>query len=61
MSWQGKLTSFAASYSRTINSGSGLVGAVESSAANGSFRRQLTRMLSMSIGGSYANNDVLDA
>ena len=61
MSWQGKLTSFAASYSRTINSGSGLAGAVQSSAANGSFRRQLTRMLSMSFGASYASNDVLDA
>jgi hypothetical protein len=61
MSWQGKLTSFAASYSRFLNSGGGLVGAVDYSSANGSFRRQLTRMLSMTIGGSYANNDVLDA
>ena len=61
MSWQGKLTSFAANYSRMINSGGGLVGAVEYSSASGSFRRQLTRMLSMSVGGSYANNDVLDA
>ena len=60
MSWQGKLTSFAASYSRSINSGGGLVGAVEASTASGSFRRQLTRMLSMSVGGSYASNDVLD-
>jgi hypothetical protein len=61
MSWQGKLTSFAASYSRFINSGGGLIGAVEYSSANGSFRRQLTRMLSMSIGGGYANNDLLNA
>jgi len=61
MSWQGKLTSFAASYSRSINSGGGLAGAVEASTASGSFRRQLTRMLSISLGGSYASNDVLDA
>jgi hypothetical protein len=61
MSWQGKLTSFAASYSRSINSGGGLSGAVEASTASGSFRRQLTRMLSISVGGSYASNDVLDA
>ena len=61
MNWQGRLTSFAASYSRFINSGGGLIGAVEYSSANGSFRRQLTRWWSMSIGGSYANNDVLDA
>jgi hypothetical protein len=61
MSWQGKLTSFAASYSRSINSGGGLAGAVVLSSASGSLRRQLTRMLSMSIGGSYASNDILDA
>jgi hypothetical protein len=61
MSWQGKLTSFAASYSRSINSGGGLSGAVEASTASWSFRRQLTRMLSISVGGSYASNDVLDA
>jgi hypothetical protein len=61
MSWQGKLTSFAASYSRSINSSGGLAGAVEASTASGSFRRQLTRMLSISVGGSYASNDVLDA
>jgi hypothetical protein len=61
MSWQGKLTSFAASYSRSINSGGGLSGAVEASTASRSFRRQLTRMLSISVGGSYASNDVLDA
>jgi len=60
MSWQGKLTSFAASYSRFVNSGGGLVGAVNYSSANGTFRRQFTRTLSMSVGGSYANNDVLD-
>jgi hypothetical protein len=61
MSWQGKLTSFAASYSRSINSGGGLSGAVEASTASGSFRRQLTRMLSISVGGNYSSNDVLDA
>jgi hypothetical protein len=61
MSWQGKLTSFAASYSRSINSGGGLAGAVDSSTAAASFRRQLTRRLSMSVGGSYANNNVLEA
>jgi len=61
MSWQGKLTSFAASYSRSINSGGGLAGAVEYSTASGSLRRQLARMLSLSVGASYANNNVLDA
>jgi len=61
MNWQGKLTSFAASYSRSINSGGGLSGAVEATTAAASLRRQLTRWWSMSIGGSYANNDILEA
>lgn len=61
MSWQGKLTSFAASYSKAINEGGGLVGAVQSNSAAISARRQLARTLSMSIGGGYANNSVLDA
>jgi hypothetical protein len=59
--WQGKLTSFAASYSKAINEGGGLAGAVQSSSASASVRRQLTRTLRMSIGGNYSNNSVLDA
>jgi len=59
--WQGKLTSFAASYSKSINEGGGLAGAVQSNSASASVRRQLTRTLSTSIGASYASNSVLDA
>jgi hypothetical protein len=61
MAWQGKLTSFAASYSRTITDAGGLSGAVESNSASASVRRQLARKLSSSIGASYASNNVLDA
>ena len=61
LGWQGRLTSFAASYSRRINDGGGLSGAVHSNTADASLRRQLTRRLSASIGGNYANNRVLDA
>ncbi len=61
MSWQGKLTSLAASYSRSINGGGGLSGAVQADIASGSLRRQFTRILSASIGASYASNNVLDA
>ena len=61
LAWQGKLTSFAASYSQTINNGSGLAGAVHAYNANASFRRQLTRNLSAALGAGYANNSVLDA
>ena len=60
MGWQGKLTSFAASYSRTINNGGGLSGAVQSNNAAASVRRQLTRTLSMAIGANYASNSILD-
>ncbi len=59
--WQGKLTSFAASYSQTINDGGGLGGAVHASSINGSLHRQLTRKLSGSIGANYSNNSVLNA
>jgi hypothetical protein len=61
LGWQGKLTSFAASYSRRISDGGGLSGAVHSNSADASLRRQLTRSLSTSIGAGYANNRVLDA
>src|SRR5579863_10171710 len=61
MSWQGKLTSCAASYSRIINSGGGLVGAVEASTANASLHRQLTRTLSTIVGASYTSSSVLEA
>jgi len=61
MAWQGKLTSLAASFSRTITDAGGLSGAVQADVANGSLRRQLTRTLSASIGASYASNNVLDA
>jgi hypothetical protein len=59
--WRGKLTSFAASYSQTINGGGGLVGAVHSYGLNASVRRQLTRTLTAAIAANYANNKVLDA
>ena len=59
--WQGKLTSFAASYSQTINNGGGLGGAVHGSNASASLRRQLARNLSATVGAGYANNSVLDA
>jgi len=59
--WQGRLTSFAASYSQTINDGGGLSGAVHASSANASLHQRLTRKLSGALGASYSNNSVLDA
>ena len=60
MSWQGKLTSFALSVSRAINDSGGLAGAVQAISGNASIRRQITRNLSASLGGSYADNNMLD-
>jgi hypothetical protein len=59
--WQGKLTSFAASYSQTINDGGGLSGAVHAYSANASLNRRLTRTLSTSIGANYTSNSILNA
>jgi hypothetical protein len=59
LSWQGRMTSLAVSYSHMISSGGGLIGAVQMDSANGSVRQQFTRMLSGSLTGGYSQNDVL--
>jgi hypothetical protein len=59
LSWQGRLTSLAVSYSHVISNGGGLIGAVRMDSASASLRQQLTRMLSASVAGGYAQNDVL--
>ena len=61
MGWQGRLTSFALSTSRALNDSGGLSGAVEAISVNASVRRQITRNVSGSVGGSYASNSVLGA
>jgi len=60
MAWQGKLTSFALSTSRAINGSSGLAGAVQAISAAASISRKITRNLSTSVGGIYAENNMLD-
>jgi hypothetical protein len=57
--WQGRLTSFALSYVHIISGGSGLIGAVKLDSATLSGRQQITRTLSASITGGYAQNDVI--
>src|ERR1039457_3474200 len=59
MSWQGRLTNVALSYSHIISGGGGLMGAVKMDSARASIRQQLARRLSGSIAGGYAQNDVL--
>jgi hypothetical protein len=61
LSWQGRLTNVALSYSHIISGGGGLSGAVKMDSANASIRRQLARRLTGSIAGGYAQNDVLNS
>jgi hypothetical protein len=59
LSWQALHTGVAVSYSHTVSSGGGLIGAVKLDSANASMRQQLTRNLSASLAAAYANNGVL--
>lgn len=58
-SWQGRLNSLAVSYSHLISGGGGLFGAVHMDSATASIRQQITRSLSGSLTGAYAQNDIL--
>ncbi len=59
MNFQGRLSAVAISYAHMISGSGGLIGAVRQDAVNASFRQQLLRMLSASIAGGYAQNDIL--
>jgi len=59
LSWQGRLTTIALSYSHAIMGGGGLIGAVHADTGSTSIRRQLAKRLSGSLAGSYTQNDVL--
>lgn len=59
LNWQARHSSLAISYARMVSGGGGLIGAVKLDTASASMRQQLTRNLSASLAGGYANNDVL--
>jgi hypothetical protein len=59
LSWQGRLSTFAMSYSHLIAGGSGLLGAVHMDNASISLRQKFTRALGGTVGGSYVQNDVI--
>jgi hypothetical protein len=61
LSWQGRISSLAVSYSHMVSSGGGLIGAVQTDSASASIRQQFSRTLSGSVTGGYAQNDVLAA
>lgn len=59
LSWQGRLTTLALSYSHVISGGGGLFGAVHMDSGTASIRQQITRRLSASLAGGYAQNNML--
>ena len=59
LGWQGRLNSFALSYAHTVASGGGLIGAVQLDSATASARQQITRTLTASLAGGYAQNNLL--
>jgi hypothetical protein len=61
LSWQGRMSSVAVSYSHLISGGGGLIGAVRMDSGTASIRQQLSRMLSASVAGGYTQNDILAA
>jgi hypothetical protein len=61
LSWQGHFSSLAISYAHLISSGGGLIGAVKTDNVSASIRQQLRRTLNATVGGGYAQNDVLAA
>jgi hypothetical protein len=59
LSWQGHVTNLAVSYAHMISSGGGLIGAVQQDTASASIGQQLSKTLNASVGGMYAQNDIL--
>jgi len=59
LNWHGRFTGAAFSYSHTIRSGGGLLGAVRLDEASATGRVQFTPTLTASLSGSYANNRMI--
>ena len=54
LGWQGRHTTFAASYSRIVTGGGGLIGAFHSNSATTSVRWQVARTWNTGLAGNYA-------
>jgi hypothetical protein len=54
LGWQGRHTTFAASYSRIVTAGGGLIGAFHSNSATASARWQIARTWNIGSAGNYA-------
>jgi hypothetical protein len=61
LSWQGHTSNVAVSYAHMIAGGGGLIGPVRQDTGSVSIGQELSKTLSASVGGMYAQNDVLGA
>jgi hypothetical protein len=61
LGWQGRLTNVAVSYTHMISSSGGLIGAVRMDSATATIGQQLSKRLTASVSGGYAQNDILGA
>lgn len=59
LGWRGRLNSLALSYVHIVSSGGGLIGASRTDSAMLSGRQKLTKTLSASVTGGYAQNDMI--
>ncbi len=60
LGWQGRHTSANLSFYHWVTNGSGLESSALSDSANLSVRRQLSKNLTVALGGGYANNSLVD-
>jgi hypothetical protein len=61
LSWQGHVNNVAVSYTHMIAGGGGLIGPVRQDTGSVSIGQELSKTLNASVGGTYAQNDVLGA
>jgi hypothetical protein len=59
MSWQGKVSSVAVSYSHIVANGGGLIAPAQTDSASAVFRQRLTRTLGASLTAAYMNSAVI--
>jgi len=59
VSWQGKVSGVAVSYSHIVASGGGLIAPAQTDSASATFRQQFTRTLGASINAGYTNRAVI--
>ncbi len=58
--WQGDRTGIAANFTKRVQGGGGLIGAVRANAIDVSTRYQLSRLMSVQIAVAYSDNTLLD-